>query len=533
MNGRPAYGAALLAVFLAAAPARAEGQEDAAKKEAVQVPPKTQEEGTDVDPLSGTEKRFSLGGYYRVRGGLFFDLDLNRGPTPSLGEPIWPEPLTDDPQTGLDMRLRLEPNLHIGWGVWVHAQVDMLDNLRFGQSPDTTYAFAATQQLPPEDSVRVKKAYGEVLLPFGVFSAGRMGALVSWGTGMVLSSGDCLDCDRGDAGDRLMLAVPLFKHVVALAFDIASIGASASGFFPAYPVVNVDRKDDVRSLALSFFRFDDPPSLRRKLVAGKTVLNYGLLFAARWQSYDVDLSGAEITQDQLIWRGARSFLTDLWLRLNWKRLRVELEFAVLWGRIDNASIDPGVEIVPDITALQTGGVLEVEWETPRRFFGVRLDVAYASGDEQYGMGANPGPDQLAAKRGDLDGPQFEVPGDTTIQNFRFNPDFIVDQIFWRRLVGRVTDAVVFRPTAMVRPADGLELSASSVTSMAVFASSTPGGSNYLGTEIDVAARYLFEPGFLVQASYGIFFPGAGMDNNELGLEADPAHLVYLLLGFRF
>jgi uncharacterized protein (TIGR04551 family) len=517
-----------LVLALAAFPARA------GEKAPIQVPPPVDGPSSDVDPIESVEKRFDLTGYFRVRAALLFNFDLNRGPTPSLDEPLWPEPLTDDPQTGMDMRLRLEPHLHIGWGVRVHARLDMLDNLRFGQTPDTDYAFAATQQLSPDEAVKVKHAYGEVLLPFGTLQAGRMGALVSWGTGMVVNSGDCLDCDRGDAGDRIALAVPLFGHFLAAAFDIASVGALTPGFYATYPAVNVDRKDDVRSIAASFFRFDDPPSLRRKLKAGKTVVNYGLLFAARWQEYDVgEVEEGEVTQDQLIFRGARSFLTDAWLRVSWKELRVELELAVLWGRIDNISADPGVVVVPDITALQMGGVLQVEWETPRRILGIQLDLVYASGDDEYGMGAEPPPDQVSSRQGDLDGPQFALPDDTNIRNFRFNPDFIIDQILWRRLIGRITDAVVIRPAVKVRPADGLEIEAASVTSMAVYASSTPGNHNYLGTELDLYVRYLFEPGFIIQASYGVLFPGRGMDNDLLGLGAEAAHLVYLVLGFRY
>jgi uncharacterized protein (TIGR04551 family) len=212
---------------------------------------------------------------------------------------------------------------------------------------------------------------------------------------------------------------------------------------------------------------------------------------------------------------------------------VELEFAVLWGRIDNISADPGVEVVPDITALQMGAVLQVEWETPRRLLGIQLDLIYASGDDEYGMGAEPPADQVSSQQGDLDGPQFRLPDDTTIRNLRLNPDFIVDQILWRRIIGRITDAFVIRPAVKVRPADGLEIEAAGVTSMAVYASSTPGNRNYLGTELDLYVRYLFEPGFIIQASYGVLFPGRGMDNDVLGLRAEAAHLVYLVLGFRY
>ncbi|MFH1438193.1 MAG: TIGR04551 family protein [Pseudomonadota bacterium] len=530
-NQAAGLAAALFVFSLAQSQARAaDGKE---QKEPVQVPPSTQR--SDTNPAAGTEKRLDFHGYLRVRGGLFFNFDLNHGPTPSSGLPLWPETLTGGAQSGLDMRLRVEPRLHIGWGVWVFAQIDMLDNLRLGSTPDAGYGYAATQQLPPADSIKIRQAYGQVLLPFGVLSAGRMGALVNWGTGMLVNKGDCLDCERGDVGDRITFLAPLLGHFIGAAFDIAAIGADSNGYFPKYPAVNIDRKDDVRNVALTFFKYDDPPSLRRKLSAKKTVFNYGLLAAVRWQDYDAgDVEeGAEVTKDALIWRGAVSVLADLWLRLNIRGFRAELEFAVLWGRIENASTDPGVDLLPDITALQTGGVLQLGWESARRKVAIELELVYASGDDEYGMGANPDPDQVGSLKGDLDGPQFSVPGDRDINNLRLNPDFIVDTILWRRIVGRITDAVVIRPSIKYRPGSGFELSAASVTSMSVYASSAPGNANYLGTEIDVSISYLFEPGFLIRGSYALFVPGSGMDNVVLGHDAGPAHLGYVLMAFMF
>ena len=61
------------------------------------------------------------------------------------------------------------------------------------------------------------------------------------------------------------------------------------------------------------------------------------------------------------------------------------------------------------------------------------------------------PGQIASQKGDLDGPQARPPGDATIDNFRFHPDYHVDLILWRRIIGQVTDAIYVKPTVAVGP----------------------------------------------------------------------------------
>jgi len=65
---------------------------------------------------------------------------------------------------------------------------------------------SSTTQQPPVKAVRIKRAYGEVLTPIGLLSAGRIGS--TWGLGMLTNGGDCVDCDSGDAADRIAFATP-------------------------------------------------------------------------------------------------------------------------------------------------------------------------------------------------------------------------------------------------------------------------------------------------------------------------------------
>ena len=60
--------------------------------------------------------------------------------------------------------------------------------------------------------------------------------------------------------------------------------------------------------------------------------------------------------------------------------------------------------------------------------------------------------------GQFDGPQANLPRDRTVDNFRFHPDYHIDQILFREIIGTITDAIYIRPhaarDASSRPAPG-------------------------------------------------------------------------------
>ncbi len=177
----------------------------------------------------------TLGGYFRLRGDVFDNLDLNRGPTPTTGETIFPVPI-DDPEhndrlTSSNMRLRLEPHIRVGWEVNVHAVIDCLDDVILGSTPadESRWAgmsAATTNQEAPADSIRMKRAWAEIGTPIGLLTAGRMG--VQWGLGMLANDGNCFDCDLGNTVDSIGLAIPVGGQIVGLSYDVASTGPQFS-----------------------------------------------------------------------------------------------------------------------------------------------------------------------------------------------------------------------------------------------------------------------------------------------------------------
>jgi len=504
-----------------------------------------------VTPSPWHDFKLTLGGYLRVRGDVWNDLDLSRGPTPSTGQPIFPTPAAggnDHTITSADMRVRLEPTLEVGQAVRVHMRIDVLDNVGFGSTPDvlpsySSYALATQNAVSPEggfnalhDAIRVKQAWGEVTLPFGVLTAGRMGALVSWGTGFFVNNGDCLGCDFGDSGDRIALTVPILGHYVTALYELS---ASGPYVIPAAQPIDLDRRAQVNTAALAIARLDSVEAQRRKLRAGRALFNYGILASYRRQ----DLDAPAWTQpgglvraygpSDFVARNLQSFAGDAWLMFHVGGFRAELEFATVIGRIGDATNAPGVSFRAPVTATQLGGVasLSYAFHWPLR---LRVEAGFASGDDAPGFGINGA--VLLPRKGDLDGGQIHPPNDMTIDNFRFHPDYHVDLILWRRIVGAVTDGVYFRPSVYLGPFGSpnhhVSFELAFIESNALEATTPPGQATHLGEEIDLSMRYRYEAAFEVGIQYGVFVPGAGFRNLDLNLEPQPAQALEVVLAYR-
>jgi uncharacterized protein (TIGR04551 family) len=209
--------------------------------------------GADLTPRESVG--FQLDGYLRTRADGYYNLDLDRGLTPS-GQALFPVPLGDSRgqwMTGADMRLRTDLALYAPGGtVAVKVRADLLDNLGLGSLPDGA-PLGSTTQRAPTNFLRLKRAWGEVLTPFGVIAAGRMGN--QWGLGMLANAGDCLDCDSGDAADRIAFVTPVAGHLWALAYDFTSVGPVSTR--KAGGVVDVEPGDRVNSVTFAVLNWKD------------------------------------------------------------------------------------------------------------------------------------------------------------------------------------------------------------------------------------------------------------------------------------
>jgi uncharacterized protein (TIGR04551 family) len=146
----------------------------------------------------------------------------------------------------------------------------------------------------------------------------------------------------------------------------------------------------------------------------------------------------------------------------------------------------------------------------------------------------------------------QPPGDTKLRDFRFNPDYQVDQILFRRILGTVTNAVYVKPS-MTYWLDLVEtrqigLNAAVLYSMAPVQVSTPGNALSYGIEINAGIHYRNPAdGFFGGLTYGVLWPMAALDRGRfaggggatatggfpLSDDAQTAQVFRTFLGIRF
>jgi len=495
-----------------------------------------------------------VNGYFRVRPELFYQLDLRRGTDPG-GFSLFPTPLSSSDRktlTDANMRWRIEPTLNVSEDVRIHAQIYMLDNLILGSTPNggfglserTQWSVLSTGQDPPtadknwlQNSVVVRRVYGEVNTPVGQFVFGRMGS--QWGLGMLHNSGGGIDSDYGDTVDRIMFVAKVADHYIVPMLDFVSTGpTSISRAETGGQPLDLDQLDDAHDYSIAVARRDTDLELSRKLAAGQNVINYGAYFTYRRQTQDAagfykgtNPYGGDQTNlaSLVVPRNAELYIPDIWARFQTRKLRVELEAAGVFGKIGDAAVSPGMSADENqaVTLRQFGAVLQAEYKLLDAL-NINLEFGFASGDKSPGMGNRTGRGQT--KPGSIDGQQYCLAAscttrDSDITNFRFNRDYRVDLILWREIYDGITDAIYIRPGAKYEITEGLSVWANIIYSRAVYGQSTPSshldttsgqlvGDENLGVEIDGGVRYDSGDGFIAGVSYGVLFPLAGMNNND-------------------
>jgi uncharacterized protein (TIGR04551 family) len=308
-------------------------------------------------------------------------------------------------------------------------------------------------------------------------------------------------------------------------------------------------------------RKDTDAQIKAKLDQGMTVFNYGFHFTYRFQHDDAVgyYNGQNAAAPAgYVFRGGQLYIPDVWAKFQRPHLRIELEFAGVFGSIGSRNLvgaaddtNPGENQALNI--VQMGGVLQGEYRMLNENLHINMEVGFASGDKAPGFGNYPGRPGSGlgnnlgnTQPGDFDGPQYacQTSGgctDNSIRNFRFNRDYRIDLILWREIIGGLTDALYLRPSASYTIADGFSVYAAVIYSRAIYASSTPSDINpakadpNLGVEINAGAQYMSEDGFFAGVTYGILFPLAGLSNTLVATpnKLDNAQAVRGYFGIRF
>jgi uncharacterized protein (TIGR04551 family) len=523
---------------------------------------------------------------------------------PGVGLPPFPEPLECARPTagmvsrttggggpcphknigGANLRLRLEPTLNITDMVRVHAQVDVLDNTIMGSTPDSLTGIPGYNRIPAQmgnmssatalngtaptgfqyttqdapqigqngfsSSIVAKRAWAEIDSEFGSVRFGRMPW--HWGRGIAYNDGGCPDCDVGTTVDRVMALTQLYGHQIALAWDLGpqgyttqqlSLGQTSPTGYP----YDLSQNDDVLQLMASIARRDNPVQLRERIDRGEPVLNYGLQVVYRNQGNTVrpmdampaatpsttgpqPLTPEQLNQAEVL--GALSVTPDVWAKFYYKALTLEFEGIGVFGKIDH----PGVLATDQqqVTLRQLGWVAAGELKLYRDSFFVGLETGGATGDQAED------PSQYLNYRWKF------VPqpaGDHAINDFHFSPDYHVDEILFRHIMGTVTNAIYVKPQVAywfdLGQTRAVGINGSLIYSIAQVPVSTPGNSLNYGLEGDLGATYRNTgEGVYGGVTWGLLFPMGALARPSSLWAADAAdtssaQILRIFMGVRF
>ncbi len=512
-------------------------------------------------------------GYFRFRADNFWNLDLNTQGTSPVLPPLEATPRVEesipadrgdfyDPEAELlssaNIRFRYHPIVHITDTMRINAEIDLLDNLVLGSTPDGFTAFGASpdnrfdvplvaftpgQQVPNEDltlgdSIRVRQAYAEMNF-LGLIRVGRMAS--NWGLGILANSGgaynasplaprtshrgvalqgfNCMDCDYGDLVDRFMFITrPLSTVYVGFVYDWASSGTvSYLEDQPQGQARDLSQIDDVSQFGFIAVRSHNSDAERRERdrrlkELRLPVIEGGVYLVHREQQADQGQTGffPNDTETAFAPRLATAWIPDLWVRLLWepafkRRIRLELEAVMIVGDIEN--VEPGLPDDDGGSARELNQ-LGIAFESDFRFNNLTtgLNAGYASGRSTEGENARLAPGWGVQDFNPVTGGSQS---DRDVTNFKFDRDYFVDSIMFREVIGTITNAVYFNPyvqydfftaqtSAMGARLDG-------IYAMAPQPEVTPGGESGIGLEVDATVYYKSD-NYQADVSGGAFFP---------------------------
>ena len=557
------------------------------------------------DWWSHTRPIFELHGYFRVRAELFHNFAMSRIDPPDTA--YWPQPIDHDytdtqggphqvklckdpvvsetcgnrSQSSANMRFRINPELHISDNLRIMSQIDLLDNLVLGSTPNGYYnqtdtkgqptvgpqtgyaprsAFANTQEAPVagqnslNNSVTVKRVWGEYMTPVGLLRFGRQPS--HWGLGILANSGDGYDSDWQSTSDRIMFVTGIksLDLYVAGAWDFPHEGAtSAAAYERQGQPYDLGQLDDVNQYVLVLMRRRAPDLVKQDLALGKLVVNGGayVVYRNQYLANDavVDPNSATLGQSPnkvsqgLVRRNAEAIIPDVWLQLKYRKFRFEAEAVTIQGSIENTGTTAGQSDYDPGTPLSNKGwklrqymlATQMELKAVEDRLRLQFGFGWASGDPDL-------PDKSLAPTALQLQPQKTY--DRTFSMARFHPDYRVDLILFRNILSRVQGAYYFRPSVdydFTRSLNGQKFGggAAVIWSRASEFVQAPGHKRDLGIELDLSLYYQSKDGslnddpekmggFYTMLQYGVLFPLGGLGYlpgevnraNQIGLAPD-------------
>jgi uncharacterized protein (TIGR04551 family) len=566
-------------------------------------------------------------GNFRTRAEMFHNFSLGRVDAPETS--LWPRPsdtyysgfsgnsstragygprvcgssdnddkgCSNKTQSSANLRLRLNPEIHVSDNLRIMTQIDILDNVVLGSTP-SGYAntpsanggyqvalrngytplsfFDNTTEVPSagvngfKDSIRVKRAWAEYSTPLGQLRFGRMPD--HFGMGMVHNAGDGYDHDYQSTIDRVQFITDLrpLDLYIGASWDFPSEGRTSESLStPGAQAYDVAQKDDVKQYSLLVMRRKSPQLQRAALNRGDAVFNFGTYVTYRNQDLAVDRAGecgdnaaaigCVYGSESLGYarRNAYAWTPDVWTQVLYKGFRFEMEAATIQGQIDSVATGENATNYLDAPGnrrwrLNAWGVAA---QLQQKLLEDRLDLTFgfgwASGDsdvdkdgnasaEAGNKGLTPGNSGLQNQR-----------GDNVFSTFRFHPSYQMDLILHRNLLTRVQGTYYFRPSIgydFLRKANGQRLggNVAGIWTRASQFVQAPGHERDLGIELNGSVYFQSKDGvlndqpgtlggFFTMVQYGVLFPldGLGYPNNVKGSSTSAAQILRWYMGVFF
>lgn len=291
-----------------------------------------------LGPTSANATELVWDGHFRSRARFFDSLSLSDTNAYAEGSSFW-----------WDNRLRLEPTWFMSDHVSVHAQLDLLPFVSWGDEAVTTdpvtgddVATAWTQVVQPPttdeggatlQNLRVTRAWGELDTDIGRIRFGRVP--VQWGSGMVWNAGNDPLSEYGDTSDRLQITSKVGPVYLIGAYELP---------FEGY----VNQADDLSGAVAGVLYETESVGI-------------GTYNTFRWTK-----NTEEDTQFSAL-------IADIWGYSKFGAAEIELELAGVFGGGD---LDTGEN---DIRISSFGGVLS--GKVPISRYRLGLDVGLAGGDQ--------------------------------------------------------------------------------------------------------------------------------------------------------
>jgi uncharacterized protein (TIGR04551 family) len=521
----------------------------------------------------------TLHGYLRVRGELQDHFWLGRGPndvvySKDIANPLYaasvtrpglgPDPFTNfrplgrtAPQTNCpnegftvddlgtvcdvsalkyaNMRFRFSPQINLSEDIRIKSTFDILDNYVLGAGPVSYYGVGRGTASFPGTLI----ANGQLIVPRRVWAEVRnrdLGELRfglmpdQWGLGMLYNAGNKLDDDFSTDLGRVMATTKLMGFYLSAAYDFMSegmLGINKTGeYIPNYDAGNID---DLNQYTFSVVRSQPDEDEEAVLARGDVLLTGGARFQFRKQNSVVN---DDMKTVQALYGTA--YTPDIWAKLRYGKLRLELEAAWIFGKQRNLS--NGLQ-----QQLSMGGAA---FESELRLIGDKLGLYFytgiATGDTQTeGLSAD-------ANYFDASGAN---PADTSVSNhlvstFRFHPSYRVDMILWRNILGAVTGAWYLKPGVsydFVRDNFGQLFGAriDMIYSRATSQIQTWGNDPNLGIELNGQIYWHSadgpetNDGYHAALQYGVLFPMDGLNYYYKNVNLHTAQTLRLVLGVVF